>query len=376
MAQDIYAKLACHLDRLPGGFPATEDGVELRILRRLFTEEEATLAVALTLLPEEARVVARRARISVAEAARRLEGLARRGLAFSIEREGKPAKYMAAQYVVGIWEYHVNDLDQDLIRDMNEYLPRVFDTDLWRRAPQMRTIPVGRSIPVSHPALPYERADEILRTQKKILVAPCICRREHRLAGAGCDRPEEACLVFGLGAEYYERNGLGRMIDLEEALGILRQAEKAGLVLQPGNAQRPLNICCCCGCCCQVLKNLARHPRPAEVASSPYRVELRADACVGCEVCVKRCPMGALAPDGDRVALDPGRCIGCGVCVSACPGEALHLARKPDAEQPSVPRNAVEAALRLGKARGRITPVSLAWTVLKSKVDRLLASPR
>ncbi len=376
MAQDVYAALARHLDRLPGGFPATESGVELRILRRLFTEEEATLALRLTLLPEEARVVARRAGLSVAEAATRLEGLARKGLAFSIERPGKPAKYMAAQYVVGIWEYHVNDLDPELIRDMNEYLPRVFDTEVWRKAPQLRTIPVGRSIPVTHPALPYEQADEILRAQKKILVAPCICRREHKMAGAGCDRPEEACLVFGLGAEYYERNGLGRMIELDEALAILRRAEQAGLVLQPGNAQRPLNICCCCGCCCQVLKNLARHPRPADLASSPYRVELAADACVGCGACVERCPMGALTCDGERAAVDRARCIGCGVCVSTCPGDALGLVRKPAAEQPSVPRNAVEAALRLGRARGTITPLGLAWTALRSKVDRLLAAPR
>ena len=32
-------------------------------------------------------------------------------------------QYMAAQFVVGIWEYHVNSLDEDLIRDVNEYMP-------------------------------------------------------------------------------------------------------------------------------------------------------------------------------------------------------------------------------------------------------------
>jgi H+/Na+-translocating ferredoxin:NAD+ oxidoreductase subunit B len=50
---DICKKLARHLDNMPGGFPTTESGVELRILRRLFTQEEAELALALTFLPEE-----------------------------------------------------------------------------------------------------------------------------------------------------------------------------------------------------------------------------------------------------------------------------------------------------------------------------------
>jgi hypothetical protein len=62
MEKDIYQKLSQHLDNLPGGFPPTETGVELRILHRLFTPEEAELALHLTLIPEEPRVIARRAR--------------------------------------------------------------------------------------------------------------------------------------------------------------------------------------------------------------------------------------------------------------------------------------------------------------------------
>ncbi len=44
MTQDAYERLALHLDSLPGGFPRTESGVEMRILKRLFTEDEAALA--------------------------------------------------------------------------------------------------------------------------------------------------------------------------------------------------------------------------------------------------------------------------------------------------------------------------------------------
>ncbi len=373
MDTDVYRRLARHLDRLPGGFPPTESGVELRILRRLFTEEEAELALSLTVIPEEARVVARRAGLPAEEAARRLEALAARGLAFSLRPRRGPARYMAAQFVIGIWEYHVNDLDPELVRDVNEYIPRLFDPEVWGKAPQLRTVPVGRSIPLEHPVLAHEEAEKIVRAQKRILVAPCICRREHRITGKGCDRPEEACLVFGAGADYYERNGLGRRIDADEAVTILRRADEAGLVLQPSNAEKPVNICCCCGCCCQVLKNIARHPRPGDLVASPFGAALDAEACVGCGACAERCPMGAVTVKEDAALLDPARCIGCGLCVSTCPTQALVLVRKPAADQPSIPPTVTDAALRLGRVRGTFTPTRQVWTVLRSKVDRLLA---
>ncbi|MBI4797967.1 MAG: 4Fe-4S ferredoxin [Desulfarculus sp.] len=258
---DAYQQLAQHLDNLPGGYPPTQSGVELRILRRLFNQDEAELAVKLTLIPEQAKVVARRAGLKTEEAAPRLEEMAKKGLIFRYEDKGT-AYYMAAQYVIGIWEYHVNDLDPELIADMNEYIPTLFDMDAWQKAPQLRTIPVGKSLNAEHQVMDYERAEEIVRRQKKLLVAPCICRREHQIKGQGCDKPEESCLVFGMGVDYYEKNGLGRRIGVDEALAILKRADKAGLVLQPSNAQKVINICCCCGCCCHVLKSMKRHPRP------------------------------------------------------------------------------------------------------------------
>lgn len=104
MATDVYERLAQHLDNLPAGFPRTESGVEIRILRRLFTPEDAELALHLTLIPEEPRVIAHRAKIPVEEAARRLEEMDKKGLIFSIHREGKPPQYQAQQFAVGFWE--------------------------------------------------------------------------------------------------------------------------------------------------------------------------------------------------------------------------------------------------------------------------------
>ena len=58
--------------------------------------------------------------------------MAKKGLIFRY-RKGDQVFYMAAQFVMGIWEYHVNDLDPELIKDINEYLPYFFDPKIWSR---------------------------------------------------------------------------------------------------------------------------------------------------------------------------------------------------------------------------------------------------
>ncbi len=353
VGKDIFRKLARHLDRLPGGYPATESGVELRILRRLFSTEEAALALKLSLLPEEADVIARRAGLPVPEARDRLDAMARRGLVYSFDRRGRPPRYMATQFVIGIWEFHVNDLDPELIRDVNEYFPILMDMKTWEKAPQLRTVPVNRSIDVNLEVFPYESAVEMVKAHKTFREAPCICRREHRMVGKGCDKPEGLCLVMGGSADYYERNAIGRNITRDEALEILKQADADGLVLQPSFSKKIANICCCCGCCCQVLKNVRRHPEPSRMVANSFRVSLAPDACIGCGVCERRCPMQAVRLENDRARLEPKLCIGCGLCVTTCPSAALSLVRKPGPLRPKVPDNMVKAYVLRSRARGR-----------------------
>jgi ferredoxin len=347
---DVYTRLREHLDSLPSGFPSTESGVELRILKRLFTPDEAELALKVTMKLESATVIAERAGLSIEQAEMRLNQLSRKGLIFSIESPDREPRYMAAQFVIGIWEYHVNDLDPEFVRDMDEYLPNL-SREAFGRIPQLRTVPVGQSIPAGLEVLPYERVEEIVRQQSKFLVAPCICRREHHIKGAGCNKLMDACLVFGWGADYYARNGLGRFITLEETLEILKKAEADGLVLQPSNAQDIVNICCCCGDCCQMLLHLKRHPKPSLAVSSPFIAAYDPDLCVGCEACIVRCQMDALAMADGRASLNTDRCIGCGLCVSTCPSGALTLTRKPSELQPEVPKNQRDAFILRAQAR-------------------------
>jgi formate hydrogenlyase subunit 6/NADH:ubiquinone oxidoreductase subunit I len=370
-ATDVYQRLARHLDDLPGGFPRTDSGVEFRILRRLFSPDEAALAPHVSLIPEAARVIAMRAGIGRDEAGRRLADMARKGLIVEVPREAGPVRYAATQFVIGIWEFHLNDLDPVLVADFEEYLPTLAPEAL--KFPQLRTIPVNRSLSPQLNVLSYECAEELIEKAKKLLVAACICRRERRIAGTGCSAPEEACLVFDTGADIYESNGWGRPIERREAHEILARADDAGLVLQPGNSRTPTNICCCCGCCCGVLRSIRSYPKPAAAVSSAFIAALDADSCSGCGTCVSRCQMQALRLDEGKAALSRDRCIGCGLCVSTCPTDSLVLQRRPASEQPKVPKDGVRAAIRLAREQGKLSVAGLALKVVQSKVDRLRA---
>ncbi len=374
MTTDVYEKLAGHLDNLPAGFPRTESGVEMRILRRLFTPQEAELATRLSLIAEDAHVIARRAGLPYEETAQRLDEMERKGLIFALHKEGRTTRYQALGYVVGIYEFQVKRMDPEIIKDFEEYGPEWFDLDLWKKSPQMRTIPVGESIDHQVEVLPYERAEELIRDEELFAVAPCICRKEQEIMGHGCGKPSDACLSIGTTANYYIHNGLGRQISRDQAVELLRQANEAGLVLQPANAKKPVFICACCGCCCGVLRSMKRHPYPASIVATPFFAVLDSDLCNDCGVCETRCQMGAISLESGYTVLNRDRCIGCGLCVSTCSMQALNLERKPDFEQSYVPADLTDTNVKLGQARGKLNAGSLVQMLVKSRVDRLLAA--
>jgi NAD-dependent dihydropyrimidine dehydrogenase PreA subunit len=332
MEMDIYKKLADHLDNLPGGFSPSDTGVELRLLKRLFTTEEAELSVHLKLEREQANTIANRAGISIDQAEQRLEAMAAKGLIFSIKAEDTPALYQAVPWVVGIYEFQVNRLDKEFFEDLIEYRRTMHKDPRPQPLTQMRTIPVGQSIEGNLEVLPYERAEELVKAHKKYAVAPCICRRGAKLMGSECEAPEESCLMFGEWADYYVRNGQGRYIDRNEILDILTKADKSNLVLQPSNSKEISFLCTCCGCCCGALLRLKQLPKPSEVVASPFIATATPETCDGCESCLDRCQMEALTLEDEQVVLNSDRCIGCGLCVSTCPTGSLILKRKSESK--------------------------------------------
>lgn len=369
---DIYHRLAQYLDDLPAGFPSTDSGVELEILRKLFTPSEAELCLHLTQLAEEPRVVAFRAGKPVAQTASMLEEMESKGLISGSHPGGKPARYAVSQFVVGFWEGQVNRLDREMAELFEQYISQYYEQGYWEILPQLRTIPVGESIPVNLEVMPYQQAEAIIRANSTIAVRNCVCRQERALLDEGCGKPLETCLSFGNGAQNTAVAGKGRLISQDEALAIVARAKRAGLVLQPANSKNPSFLCACCGCCCGVLRHIKQYENPAALVSNDFTAHYDFDLCLDCGVCVERCPMEAITSDND-MTFHQERCIGCGLCISECPTEAVTLVRKADFDLADIPNNTLDTYLRLGKARSKLGVGKIAGMALKSGVDRVIA---
>ncbi len=58
MGEGVYVELREFMNVLPAGYPSTPSGVEIRILKKLFSPEEAELTMQLKNEPEEVPAIA------------------------------------------------------------------------------------------------------------------------------------------------------------------------------------------------------------------------------------------------------------------------------------------------------------------------------
>lgn len=349
MSDDVYRRLREFVDRMPGGLPESGTGIEIEMLKKYFTPDEAELFMNLNPFPEPASAIAARAQKPEDETGRMLESMASQGSIFRMRFEDQ-VFYMAMSFLIGIYEFHVKAMDRKFAELMEEYFPHL--TGFWStlKNKQMRVVPIGEAVDSLPEVGTYDRVREMVAGSEDIAVAPCICRVEKSLLDRECSRPLETCLTFGTPARYYIENGIGRRITLEECLKILDEAEKEALVVCPTNAQEISNVCLCCSCCCGLLEGLRHLPRPADHALSSFRATIDPELCADCGTCLERCQIDALVEKDEFVEVDPARCIGCGLCVPTCPEGAASLTPKPEAESP--PANYLEMNQRILQERG------------------------
>jgi len=351
MQKNVYALLAKHLDRLPIAFPSTGSGIELKILERWFTREEAEIALAMRGLPEPVPVIAGRLKMDPETLSPILYHMSTKGLIFRTLR-GKEYLYNVVPLAEGMWEFHIRSMTPEDLSDLSAYFDHYMEKSWYGTGTsQHRIIPVMQSLSSEMEILPYEQAEEVIRSQSKIAVTQCICRKQSKMMGKECEHPLEVCMAFGTGAHFYIENGIGREISQEEAMKILREAMDAGLVLQPGNGQKAWSICMCCGCCCMLLKALKKMEKPAQVAHTSFYAQVVVDDCNACGLCEERCPMGAIKVE-PVASVNRERCIGCGVCVGACPTEAIKLRQKDKQDRYVPPKDIVDMQIRIARERG------------------------
>jgi len=374
----VYVKLQKHLDRQAVGFPATRSGAEIKILKHIFSPEEAEIACCLSYKFEPLKTIVSRAghRVNSSdELEKSLDRIQKKGGIESRIKNGK-MHYCNAPLVVGMYEFQLNRLTPDFIEDFNEYTSdKKFGIEfLSTKLPQMRTIPVAKSIHPQHNASTFDEVAALLQqAEEPFVIFECICRKKKSLAGHTCkvtDR-KETCLAVGSMARTALLSGSGKEITREEALSIIEQNQKQGLVLQPSNSQKAEFICSCCGCCCGMLGIHQALPKPMEFWASNFYAAVDRATCEGCGACVKRCQVDAVKVSAKKqpAVLDLDRCLGCGVCVPACPTQSITLVKKPAEVRPPQTREDLHEIIAAGR-KGRLGKLKLTGKLIVDSVRK------
>lgn len=339
MNREIYKKLAEKLDDLPNQYPATESGVELRLLEKIFTPEEAELAGEMVFVKESASIIASRANLPEKQARRTLKNMVRKGL-IRYSKGDRELLFGLMPFVVGFYEELLPRLDQEMAELFEQYFQESGGEITGKGLSVHRVIPVEESIDFEMEIFPYEKASDLLEKAKSWGVRDCICRLQKQLIGDPCDHPLENCLVFAPIEGAFNKSEVDRTITKKEALTILHEAEEAGLVHTTGNYQGPnYYICNCCTCSCGILRGVVEFNKPSAITKSDFLVVIDEDLCVGCGDCIERCQFTALVLEDLICRVDLGSCVGCGLCVPVCQDEAMVLIRRPEGEMLPPPEN-------------------------------------
>jgi len=372
METDVYRKLQKNLDQMPVPFPETSSGIELELLKSLFSEEEACIACELSVFPETAEKIWSRLEksgFSLEHIRQKLDQMGEKGLILARpgNQKGKNV-YHKIPLVIGMFEFQVNRLDRKIAESFFAYEEEGFFDSMYKmKTHQMRTIPVNVAIDPQYVVGNYDDIRKIVKESPgPFALMNCVCRQARDLMEEPCQltNHRETCITLEKSASHMIKSGVARELSREELLKFLTFAKKEGLVLQPENIQHPSFICCCCGCCCGILSSAVKYDKPAEYMHSNFRNIVDTERCDGCETCIDRCQIKAIKKVNGFVEILDERCIGCGVCIPVCKQKAMKLVKKEQEKVP--PFNAGEMYKRMMVER--FGPVKTAGMMIKSKL--------
>jgi NAD-dependent dihydropyrimidine dehydrogenase PreA subunit len=176
--------------------------------------------------------------------------------------------------------------------------------------------------------------EEMIEAASDIVVQPCDCRK----LGENCNRPVDTCIWLDEGARQALDRGHGRRLTKEEAIQLLRHADKKGLMHTADSEWRERGlhaICNCCACDCYPFRTAQELGSKGTWPKSHYIVRHDRDLCNQCGACVKRCHFDAFYHDGSTVEINGKikknvevnleKCWGCGLCANACPEGAIEM---------------------------------------------------
>ena len=363
--QEIYERLISWLRQSLFALPDAEE--LLPMIKATYTPEEASLSTGMPLegMPSAGKSLeelAEKKQMDLAELMPRMEAMAKKGLVFRIVVGDTVLYSLNDAFFVDFrstfWPGSTDERTKAIAPWVNQYYYHGgFEQMRHVRHKGLRTLPIQGTIEDNREIQPYEEAVKVLDQHDYFSVSVCPCRQRKKLDPDFEDStyPMEVCLHFGRLGRYVDENGMGRQITREEAEEVLRKSAEAGLVHGMFNVQQaPDTICNCDPNDCLMIEAFHKLKHAEGMSPSNYRVRINRETCIGCGLCVKRCPMSALqmedAPEAkDRVTVlvddekgekqlknkkgkvstvDPDLCIGCGVCAIKCPSNSMVLERK------------------------------------------------
>lgn len=362
-----YQQLVARINKMPEGAPPAE--LLYKILRILFSEQDAAQIAQLPQRPFSAKRAAAIWHCSDAAARQQLETFAERGLLLDMPDPKFGQIFLLPPPMAGFFEFSLMrvrpELDQTALAELFYQYLNVEDDFV--KGLFSETTHLGRTF-VQEPALPpelslhvldYERASKVIATASHIAIGRCYCRHKMEHVGRACSAPQDICMSFNHAAASLIKHRIARPVDKSECHALLQQAYDCNLVQFGENVRENVNfICNCCGCCCEALLAARRFAFLHPVHTSNFLPQLDAERCNGCGRCVDRCPVEALslvsannpaAPQLRQARLQEDLCLGCGVCRRSCPRSALTL---------------------IARAKRVITPLNSAHRIVKMAVER------
>ena len=340
-----------------------------------YTPEEASLLTGVPFSGRNLEELAEMKQMDPAELRTRLDALAKRGSVFRTVK-GDTIRYslndsMFIYMRSAFWAGRNDEVTRAIAPLVNKYYYHGFwDQYASTHHKGLRALPIEGTIEDTRQILPYEEVAKVLDSKEYFAVAHCACRHRKNIDpdSPDCRYPTENCLHFDRLARYIVENDLGREITRQEAHEILRHCAEVGLVHGVSNYQEGVDtICNCCRCCCVMFEAFHKLKHAESMVPSNYRIRNNVNTCIGCGLCVRRCPMEAIrledSPEaknrivkvaakdkngkvelknkrGKVSVVDLDRCIGCGVCAYKCPTKSLVLERCEVIEAP--PKDARE----------------------------------